>query len=822
MLTGAQIGRLTNAVLDTFNKPDLELVIHICMDVVFADYVSQADAFKHQVYAYIVWTNRVGRVMEFVRCLHEQRKNCEAFKTILLELTNEENHVSTSIFAKLEQLTGEALREGVSEPVIPYQERSVDQIIRTGLEEIGTSKLGNRGWIVIGNAGIGKTTLLMRTAKWCKESDLFFPVWLDINLFFNNGIKINEILQSEPKNWGERLQQLSLLSGKRIVTFVDSLDTIALQSVDVTSLVQQMNELAFNSVLICSCRIQELKYIEKNGKLNVECIELSHLSYQQVIHVLQASKHQHHIELRELSSSLIEMCQEPLNLYLLLESSRAEPLPHVSHPTQTWLRRVFWDRRITRQWTDAPVNSHRASVFREQLGQERARLVYGIATQLLQFQSYTLSQKQIESLLGEESEGESIDSQVLNATYLDMLSEGIIRVNERVGFWHNSFADFVICKYILMATNWTEKVSDLLGKIANPFFVPIVVNLVLQARDEGKSDAEAFIYDIMITFLASKQNQYEINRSWGVTYALLQLAPIWVERLCETLKMRCPQTTASSLASVLADAGKPELVLPTLVEALDYYQYKKRFVDSIGAYADPRTVPSLLNLLEKYMHTREDDELIENIVNALQKIGDVTAQTLLTELEVNETFPITARRVARQTLSEITHEYRYFEPIPYTDEELIQGLRLRDARDPKRYSDWKMVKQTAQIILSEAQLGRNISPAVEAALIKALEHQHEDAQHSVVQALVMVSNLEAAVHAFEMKLLNSSTPDGTRKLIVESLSKVATQPGAFHLKEKICEMLVNTTNNDWNPQVKREAAKHSKALNCPQNMSLFD
>jgi len=824
-LTGPEIAQVTDAILAAYSREELRILLLTCMDEDL-DSLVQPNALKIEVFHLVEWANRTGRVVELIRHACDNRKQNERLQTTLSQLLNKNKSPHRTILDALEQLTIEALLQHESVAVIPYQEREADVHLRSLLTNMAATKYAHGGWLVLGNAGIGKTTLLLHAAKWCKESEPFLPIWLDASLFHEGGSRLSRLLDCSPSYWGEALQQLAVSAAKRLVIFIDSLDSIVLQISDVARFVTQLNELAFNALLVCSCRPPELKYIQQFGAPKLETVNLTQLSYQQVIQVLQDLQHEYHITLKDIHPSLIEMCQDPFNLHLLLESSRTEPLPQISKPTETWLRRKFWDRRVERLRADALLDSRLASISKERLTSARVELVYAIAEALLHNQTYKLSQQQVSEMLRTLAltDLEQADLPLKWALLFELESDGIVLYhNEYLSFWHDSFADFVVCKHLLMRPDWHSKVTEFLNNIAVAFYYPIAVRLVLQARDEGRIDAEDLAYRTMLTFLESKGNQHEITRSWGVTYALRQLAPIWVERLCKSLEMHCRQAAASSIADVLGDVGRPELVLPTLIEGMNYYHLKKRFVDSLGAYRDPRTVEPLLALLEKLVFTREDDELIENVVAALQKIGDARAESLLTVLEKDESFPIAARRIARHTLWEMTNQLCYSEPIPHTEQELIEGLQLYDRRNPAQYSDWKVVKRTAEICLAERKLGRTLSVRVEEALVNALRHQHEDAQHSVVRALVRVNNVEAAVSALKEKASSGQTPDGTRRLLVDSLGKIWLGPAATpELRQQICEIVANVANNDSNLQVRREAAMLCRSMHCSQIIARTD
>lgn len=718
---------------------------------------------------------------------------------------------AATLLAKLRELedsTNQVLEDfHEGKLAIPYPEREADEAIRRQLVDLPAFQAGF--WIVIGEAGIGKSTLLLRLVEWCLDSEGYFPIWMDQRLFYKGGEKLIQFFDCLPSDWGLRLQDLTKLVQKPLVLFIDALDVI-LPHTDATQLVSQLNELASNATLICSSRPLEYELLREGGIPKAEEIELKRLSDGQVMDILEQARSSYHVRVEDLHPKLREMCQNPFILYLLLESSKTAPLPHVSDPTDTWVREEYWHRRVELVRPQAFVGYRFSGMEKDEVGQAKATIAYEMANRMLEAQTYRLTIEALEEILEgialeETTSRELVDQESIKQTiYQELFAEGVIRDRSRPSFLHDSFADFVMCKQVLASHDWRSKISWLLVNISSPFYVPIVVRLVLQARDMRQSEIEGRIYDIMVKTLEDKRRSpVMMNRSWGVTYALHQLAPVWVERLCTNLEEHCPQEAASSIASVLVDVRHPKVV-PTLIDGMNFYKYKRRFIDGLGASADPAAVEPLLTLLDHLLSAREDDELLETIAVALRKIRDARAQGLLMRLEADDTVPMTARRAARRALWEITHLAKYSEPLPYTDEETIEGLRTRDRRDPARYSDWKMVKQTAERIASQVREGETLSTAVVEALVKALDHEHEDAQRAVVRALGTIGT-ESAISGLITKVLDIQTPDAIRKEIVESLAQVATSTTDLHGREQIRSVLTRVAQKDPNPQVRRAA-----------------
>jgi HEAT repeat protein len=600
------------------------------------------------------------------------------------------------------------------------------------------------------------------------------------------------------------LQDFSRLIQKPIALFIDGLDII-LPHTDTAVLVSQLNELASNAVLICSSRPSEYQLLKEAATPKATEIVLEELSLAQVNDILQQARSDYHVHIEDLDPKLIQMCQNPFILHLLLEASKTERLPRIVYPTETRVREAYWRNRIERVRPQAFKGHRFGRLSKEDVGRTKAAIAYRIAWRMLETQTYQLSLEAVEGLLQEVSLEETSNTPTTKQIiYRELVAEGVIREGTRIRFLHDSFADFVICKQILESPEWLSTIDWLLERIGSPFYVSIIVHLVLQLHDVDRSAIEDEVYQYMVRILEQKrQSQHMMNCAWGVTYALHQLSAIWAERFCATLERRCPQETASSLASVLGDVRHPRIV-PVLSDCLHFYRYKKRFIDSLGMSHDPSAVEPLLALLER-LYEDEDLEPLENIAIALQKIGDARAQPLLERIEQDTTLPLAARRAARAALLSLTGLARYSESIPYSDEEFLEGLRIHDTRDRSRYSDWKMVKQTADTIATQVGARKSVSPVIIQALIEALDHEHEDAQDAVVKSLSIIDT-PLAVNRLTEKVLDSHTPDAIREAVATSFAKMATHSTIDeHDRERMCKVLDHVADNDPNPQVRLAA-----------------
>lgn len=742
----------------------------------------------------------------------------------------------------LHQSVTEAIRELTgARLVIQYQKRTADAIVRGRL---GNPEAAQSGLcVVLGEGGIGKSTLIGQLMRDCRDGDHYLPIWLAQHLFYSNGTGLMDLLGGPLSEWGLRLQEFAEIAQRPVVLFVDALDAI-LPHTDPLQLTSQLNTLASNTLLICTSRPFEYEYLKERGISGAEEILLSELSLGQVREVLWQLRDRYYIgqvvdrEITEIDRELLEMCRNPFILFLFLQASISEELPQDANPTDTWVKEAYWARRVERIRPEVFVGHRFGSLSKERVGQLKVSIAHKLAERIFDDQRYYLSLQSVYDLLEamdipELDVEETIKVNAIKQVVFDeLVSEGIVRrVGDNIRFLHDSFADFVICRLILSTERGVPMIQTLLSSLSCPFYVPIIVALVLQARDAryipplwqqtSIESLEDFIYHSMIDILDRKrEGQAMMNLSWGVTYALRQLASVWVERLCGSLNKSCSQPAASSIASILQDLRHP-LVLRTLVGAMNNpkYKFRKRFVDSIGAAQDPRYAPPLLQALEHLLNTRTDDDLLENLAEALGKIGDVRAESLLIRLASDLSTPRAARREARTALAQITGRSEYFEILPYTDEETVLGLRLRDPNHPNQYSDWKVVKQTANRVNEEAVRGKRPSEAVIEALIQALNHEHEDAQHAVVNALDEIAS-PRVIEVFANRVLDLETPDGVRMSIIRSLKKLALADISEDERNRIQDTLAAVMQHDPNPQLRRQAASTLCDFNVTSDTSM--
>jgi HEAT repeat protein len=692
-----------------------------------------------------------------------------------------------------------------SKLAIHYPQRKADKDLRRRLVRLPASQ--SAFWTLIGEAGLGKTTLMLRLVEWCQKRGNFYPIWLDPDLFYGGGEKLSRFFLCRPEEVGFRLQQLAGLVQKRLVLFADALDVIVSRA-DSSQLVSQLNELASNAVLICSSRPSAYEQLKDVGTLRDIPIPLAGLSPSQVMGVLRQVHRKYHVQVGTLAPDLLEMCQNPFILYLLVKSSQEKSSFNIEKPTVTAVMQRYWEIRVAHVRSRTFSADRFDGMTQDQVGQAKAVMASTVANKMLEVQGRRLSFSILMGLIADQWAGQR---SIMRAVYKELVADGVLREaggtedTVRVSFLHDSFADFVMCKYIFEAGSWRSAVDRLLEHIGAPFYIPLVVRLVYQARDIGRYVIEDLVYDNMVAILERKgENQTMMNRSWGVTYALRDLAPVWFERMCADLgKPRLSESVTSSFASVL-HVGHP-LVVSTLIREMSRRLFKKRFIDSLGIIGDPMAVEPLLSLMERLLSTREDDELLETIATALGRIGDKRATSTLAALEMNNTVPRAARREARKALWSLTRRLQYAEDLPYTERETIEGLAIHSKRHRDRYSDWKMVKKTAERVASEARGGTFPSAAVVEGLIAALYHDHEEAQRGVVQALTAVA-AQSAIEALVTKVLDSEAPDAIRKEIIESLAQVAAECGVDpNIRWDIYRTLVRVACEDPNPEVRRMA-----------------
>lgn len=731
-----------------------------------------------------------------------------------------ESRNSNTLLAKLRDLenqTNHGLTEFSDRQLdLPYPERNADRRLREKLAEATAESVGL--WIVRGEAGIGKSTLLLRLVQWCQARRHQFPVLLDQSYFYDDE-KYGQFWGVSPKETRDRLQDYARLKLTPLVLFIDALDVI-LPHTDATKLVAQLKELSYNAIVICTSRPFELQRLIDDDISPEEIIDLDRLSDEHVRLILQGASRSYQIQAHKLDPGLLEMCQNPFVLNLVLQSSRTEALPEMRNVTDTWIKERYWVYRIERVRQETYTAFRFGGMTKSEVGKAKAKVAHDIADRMFTVQTYRLDAEVIMELLRglnlDEIASQEITNQekIKQAIFNELIDEDVIYSSGWISFLHDTYADFIICRRILASDEWRDKVDRLLEHIDVRFYVPILVHLVLQARDTEQFEVENRIYDTMVTILARKlDGQKELNRAWGVTYALRELAPVWIDRLCKGLHGSYTQEVASSVASVLEDLRRP-LVRDALIAGMNHYKYKRRFVDNLGASGDPLVVGPLLGQLERLLNTRDDDELLETLAIALGKIGDDRAAPLLTRLEADEAMPRAARRAARAALYLITLLAKYSEPLPYNDEETIKGLKIKDARDTTRYSDWKKVKQTADKIAEEVQNGKPVSTDVVDSLHSALDHEHEDAQLAVVGALSTIAS-EVSVDRLIVKVMDhKATPDTVRKKAVRALRAIVSQKNTTSgCRKNVLSTFRRIASEDPNPEIRRmalEATNNSK------------
>jgi len=84
-LTGAQLSRIHKAILDAYDRDELRQMILTCMNENFSRHVSPEKRFSAQVFEFVEWANRQGRVLELLRCAAEGNERNAGLQALWVE-----------------------------------------------------------------------------------------------------------------------------------------------------------------------------------------------------------------------------------------------------------------------------------------------------------------------------------------------------------------------------------------------------------------------------------------------------------------------------------------------------------------------------------------------------------------------------------------------------------------------------------------------------------------------------------------------------------------------------------------------------------------
>lgn len=743
---------------------------------------------------------------------------------------------------RAKNLEREAQSELESFKDLPTQVDSRIRIPRTELisrlfEEMASSK-GYGIWALVGEPGTGKSTVLFSFLERCigRRKFLFRKQYLVICIRGSQLVdaekNLCQLLGCKPDELKNVLNDYKSAVGRQVVVVADALDEVA-TPMTAREIARNLRTLAQQAFVICASRKETFKQLLE-GALGASVLEVKPLTKEEVRRVVRDGQKIYRV-IGEPTGALLDLCRIPLLLYLWLQVGGEKG----QLATSTSLINAY-HKQIIDSVGDA------GEVPAEEFRSAKRRVLSSLARQMLVSGSHDVLYDEIAPVVTASSANlRAFDVMRGNGTVREVTD--ISRRSLR--FFHLYLSEFEMADYLLSTDFEDLSINNLVERSSLSFYWPILVQIARLALDRGLPHYERDLYKQVIRVLdRTKKNRTnkrlrpetrkrEMDIAWGITYALRDLVDIWHGRFLSTLK--CPvepqnckglidgeitaenyQVVASTLASIFCEdesvpfAESPWIV-EGLIECLDIYHLKKRFVDALGISNDKRAADRLLALLRENLQPGGDKYLLANIALALRRLHCREAIDDLKTVYTDANQRPDARREAKSALFSLTRDREYREPLPYTEEEMVEALQTQDPRDPELSSDWQGIRDMAEFIREQGQA----SDCVLDALLGALEHEHEGAKHPVIEALGAVGTPVVFEHLLKCVEIEDcqwkyqiETSASSRIRILDALEQLCYRGQATLQAHQIRDRLANIVDCDDDQAVRRRAQELSRHI----------
>ena len=204
---------------------------------------------------------------------------------------------------------------------------------------------------------------------------------------------------------------------------------------------------------------------------------------------------------------------------------------------------------------------------------------------------------------------------------------------------------------------------------------------------------------------------------------------------------RLDGVVASSIGYIFVEHPRP-CAVPALIESMNKYELKKRFIDALGNTATEEAIEALLTFLRKCVEQPDDLALLQSLAKALKKSAPKRAEPLFQVLIEKSRYSEEVKRVAQQSLQILSQSESY-------DIEQIRNALVVTDKEGRR-SDWLYIQEVANWlrdnglqneIIREHQL--EIITLLETVLIS---HEIDYTRKAVAFALGEIGNAQTFVH----------------------------------------------------------------------------
>ncbi|MEU8402717.1 NACHT domain-containing protein [Nonomuraea sp. NPDC048892] len=242
---------------------------------------------------------------------------------------------------------------------------------------------------------------------------------------------------------------------------------------------------------------------------------------------------------------------------------------------------------------------------------------------------------------------------------------------------------------------------------------------------------------------------------------------------------RVTQEAASSLAStfdMIRDwrTAEPSRAVPVLQEGLTRWPMRRRFVEALAQYRSQDSLRALLAFSQEELAGKKDAEILCEVSKALGDLGSSFGATLreecsavLREISGYEAIDARTRRIAIESMNMLNP--KSFQSVPEVSEaEIIHNLRPFADSEKKVYTDWRVIKEYAELHAYSRITRGLLTTDLLNALVNALDHDQTYARVPVARCLGIADHSRARA-ALEAELLEPQLPSEVRHACLDAL-----------------------------------------------------
>jgi predicted ATPase len=540
-------------------------------------------------------------------------------------------HIDVTKYLELfKEYTQDNIERLVPQKIVPFE-----YYVRRKIEDDVYSWIENneRGFsIVVGGAGVGKTSLLCNIASAYLKKENYTVLFIEADLV--EGFRMRYF---KDKQFREIITHIKEIGEKKTIFLIDTLDLVAFNR-GIKQLAEFIRDVRHceKAVTVSAIRTPEYERLKEEGVIIDDTFSLEVFDDEEVAMLFNNYKKYHKMEGYELTQPILEICRNPLHMKILFEVYKPNEIPPNINLLKLYER--YWDKK---------VKSLRMGALPEYSGPQRSsvklskqKIAYAIGLEMFNKKVIRILKSDLEKVIDSEEFG--------NEAYLDLIDEGVVREYENyVEFFHQTFLEYVIARNFIFRIE-KGHLEDIIKRINidYPFYRGILEYTALLALNSNKLD----VYNSIKDFLSNSSSHFQHIILVDII-SNVEVMGQGDKEIIEKLLKKDKDLIDYMLGLMIAEAWKPRGTIFDVLENLAKYgdwETKRRISEALPNLSKielDRTVkimeilrddwdekwgtdirrrvieavPSLIDRgytdIEKFLRVREKDEIYTIIAN---------------------------------------------------------------------------------------------------------------------------------------------------------------------------------------------------------------